>query len=140
MVKFLLENGAEINTDRMMSYMYPTLAVAAYFGSTEIMGLLLARCKTTANSLALHRAAAAGRLDMVQYLVDHGADVNEVPPDNHILTWSVRDELGPPLHFAVRRRHLPVVKYLLDHGADATLCDIDGRDLVESARGGDRGE
>jgi len=70
---------------------------------------------------------------MVQYLVDHGADVNENPTDTHDLTYNTAFELGPPLHYAVRRRYLSIMKYLLDHGADATLCDINGRDLIDES-------
>ena len=56
---------------------------------------------------ALWQASMSGALDVVQYLVDKGANVNVVSKSG-----------GSPLWSACNCRHQNVVKFLLDHGAD----------------------
>jgi ankyrin repeat protein len=46
----------------------------------------------------------------VEYLVDHGADVN------------AKNENGEtPLHYAASNGHLPIVQYLVQHGANMNI-------------------
>lgn len=85
-------------------------------------------------SLALHIACGAGRIDLIQYLLDEGADMNEIPLDDHYLTFQTSYELGPPIHYAADNQQLEVIKFLLDHGADATLRDCAGRTIMERSR------
>ncbi len=53
---------------------------------------------------ALRIAADDGYLNVVEYLVEHGADIHAV--DDYALRW------------AAANGHLPIVKYLVEHGAD----------------------
>jgi len=62
-------------------------------------------------------AAQEGRLDLLQLLLDQGAEVNTVP---------VPDDGWTPLIVATYRGHRAVVAWLLDHGADIDARDRDG--------------
>ncbi len=53
---------------------------------------------------------------MIEYLVEHGADVNAVDKGEH---WT-------PLHFAARDRKAEIVKILLQHGAVVDSVDSFG--------------
>jgi len=75
---------------------------------------------------ALHRAAGNGHADIVELLLEKGADVN------------IRNEGGStPLHWAARNGHTKVMKILLENGADTfqrgTGC---GTPLESAARKG----
>ena len=62
---------------------------------------------------ALHYAAGKGDLEVVQYLVEHGADVKAQDTD---LSRTA-------IHFAAENGHLDCIKYLTEKGAD--LLDRD---------------
>ena len=64
---------------------------------------------------ALHTAVRSGSLEMVRYLVEHGADIN----------FKIRLD-GTPLHLAVHCGSLEVVKYLVEHGAKVTREECRG--------------
>jgi len=62
------------------------------------------------------RAADAGHMPMLQYLLAWGANPND-------RTWSGTT----PLHAAARNGHLDAVQFLLASGADINLVDDEGR-------------
>jgi ankyrin repeat protein len=63
----------------------------------------------------LHIAARNGYLEIVELLLEHGANPN------------VQDNDGrTPLHYAVENCHVGVARVLLDHGADPTIRDNNG--------------
>ena len=66
---------------------------------------------------ALHHAADCGHLHIVQYLVDHGANINQGIKYNDGVT---------PLYMACRRGHLSVTELLLGRGADPTITSSEG--------------
>lgn len=74
---------------------------------------------------ALRGAATAGRLDMVKFLVEHGAQLNL---QAGILQRSA-------LMNAAEMGRLEIVRYLLVAGADPLLADAKGRRAVDIARG-----
>jgi ankyrin repeat protein len=55
-------------------------------------------------------------IDAVQFLLEHGADVN-----------AQRNDLWTPLHLATYNGNLAVARILLDHGADVNLQNDDGQ-------------
>jgi cytohesin len=68
--------------------------------------------KMQVEGTALHEAAAWGRLEIAQLLLDAGADPNAYKEGGY-----------RPLHYAAYNEHPDVVKLLLEYGADASLKD-----------------
>ncbi len=133
MVKFLLEQGADINA---RTYGQTPLMVAAFFGDVEIVKLLVGKgadpniqgdnaitaVQTAADGghpevvklllakggkITLAAAACIGDLEQAQRLIKDGADVNA----NGF--WGCK-----PLMAATRGGNLDVIKALLEKGAD----------------------
>lgn len=65
---------------------------------------------------ALMYACSNGRLKIVKYLIDHGADIELKDNQNG----------ETALFFAVRFEHVNIVKYLLSHGANRDAVDKNG--------------
>jgi ankyrin repeat protein len=96
--------------------------------------------------------------EMVKFLVDHGANVNQTCNQNYIplheaAAYGIMDIIeclvangsnidaqtdtgDTPLMFAANYRKHDVVKYLLDCGANKDLVDVYGRDAAHRARHG----
>lgn len=77
----------------------------------------------------LHEAAGQGRLEVVKYLVEKGADVN-------ITTKSG----SRPLNQAAYGGHAEVMEYLISKGASASVDKYTGRTLLHLAAGSGNGE
>jgi ankyrin repeat protein len=95
------------------------LTAAANDGMTEIVDLLLAKVDDVPaainrpNGFPLQAAAKAGHADLVQSLLDRGAEINRIyegPEDG-------MDE-GTALHAACVGNHLEIARHLLKRGAD----------------------
>ncbi|XP_077301815.1 protein phosphatase 1 regulatory subunit 12C-like isoform X2 [Arctopsyche grandis] len=73
---------------------------------------------------ALHQAAINNNLEMVEFLVNLGADVNVEDRES----WT-------PLHATVNCGHLSITRYLIDRGANLGAINSDGHlpiDIAES--------
>ena len=69
-------------------------------------------------------AASEGRKDVVDYLIEEGANVN-----------TKRDDGDNPLMAAARKGNLEIVTSLVEHGADVSQADNFGRTpLMMAAR------
>ena len=66
---------------------------------------------------ALHLAACCGHIEVVDYLLGHGARINQ--PE----AWGHRNTA---LHMACTEGHVGVVQLLLDRGADPSIRDSHG--------------
>lgn len=65
---------------------------------------------------ALHYAAQNGSLDIIQFLVEHGADISA---QDYEQSRSV-------IHFAAENGDIECIKYLTEHGADLQDKDVNG--------------
>ena len=99
----------------------------------DMTATLLAHGAIVQQTLALHTAARAGHLNVMTFLLDKGADINEVPEVDD-RTYGCEDELGTPLHYAVDEKRLDAVKILLGRGADSSIVDRKGRTVLQRAQ------
>lgn len=116
--------------------------------------------KDTRGMAPLHYAAWKGRLEIVKFLLDHGADLNATVRGQNVLHFAVRSknidvvafllEQGvdvnskgflesSPLMYAAAGNNLKMVQFLLDHGADIQQKDIRGLTaLYDAVRNGSK--
>jgi uncharacterized protein len=115
----LLRGGADINLKdksggkpKIKGHL-PLLAVAGDGPLNVVEALLEAntdvnQVHSTTGHTALHLSAKAGRADILELILEKGAEVD------------ARDKRGrTPLHFAASQGHVKCTSLLLDHGADA---------------------
>ena len=90
------------------------LMKAAEFGTSEIVQLLLERGADVNSKNALHKAVIAGNTDTATLLLDHGASVNITARDSE-----------NALHKAAGSGKVEMVQILIEHGANinAVSCD-----------------
>lgn len=132
---YLVEHGADVNVHVDNSHWKTPLTEAILHKHFDLAKLIVDK---GANSLyeALFYAIKSGSLDMVRYLVEHGADVNERDYDTLLMRASECGNLNivkylvecgakietpvcdSALKHAIEHHHLDIVKYLLKHGAD----------------------
>ena len=115
-VKMLVEAGADV---RAVNYQGSTcLFFAAYCGHTDIVRYLVGlpevdlNHQISKNHTALHLAVQEKHADMVQVLIDAGADIE-----------TTNDEGRSPLHLASCLGELIIVKMLVEAGADVRATD-----------------
>ena len=108
--RLLIERGARINVNSAGQNHTP-LDLAAREGDLEMVELLVDNGANVNNYKPLHLASERGHLEIVTYLIEHGANLND--PDIEI-----RFDGLSPLHEAVRGGHFDVVEYLVEKGAD----------------------
>jgi ankyrin repeat protein len=73
-------------------------------------------------STPLHLSSREGHVDIVRFLVEHGANT------------SAQDQLGQtPLHVASWNGHLDIARILVEHGANASAQDLRGSTPLYSA-------
>lgn len=110
LVEYLIAQGAEVNYrgepwgDR---FDQDAIMAAASHGRKEVFDLLLDKGAKVDFSLALIAAAEGCNLELVQELVDKGANVN-----------AEGETSGTPLEAAARGGNVDVMRYLVGKGAD----------------------
>ena len=89
----------------------------------------------------LHRAAAAGREDVIALLLAKGADAQGLTGPTRI-TWKTEANFGvapaplpptPPLFFAAQAGQIGAMRRLVAAGADPLFASVDGENLVLAA-------
>ncbi|KAI9828251.1 MAG: hypothetical protein M1826_006077 [Phylliscum demangeonii] len=135
--RFCLEHGADPNLHVVDDAKKALAAAAEYGGSVEMAALLLDHDAQLDGSGAMVLAAESGRLEMVQYLLERGAKIDEIGLRSLTDPRETAD-MGSALHKAVTEGHVDVVHFLLDRGADLHLPDYQGRTPLVRAK--ERGE
>jgi ankyrin repeat protein len=128
LTRILLAHGGELVPDAPWALPVSRLHLTATFGSADMAKLLLNRGGEVnrtgrRNLTALATASLGGHVELVEVLLEAGADPDPMDDTGHI-----------PLSWALERGHSPVVRALLAHGADALgVIDPDGRTLLHIA-------
>lgn len=124
-----LSHGADPNKNLVDEYQ-SILSVAAEAASLDMVKLLVeqggARVK---GSGALIMAAQRGKLAMAEYLLAHGADIDENPADERF-----KEDEGSALHRAVYSGHRDLVDFLIQKGPNRDSRDMMGRTPMDVAR------
>ena len=129
-----LAHGANPNLNLVDDYK-SILAAVAELSSVKMATLLVANGARVKGSGALVLAAEEGKLDMVQYLLDQGADVDEIGIENPT-DERHEEEVGSALHRAAYRGHEDIARVLLEKGANVELKDMRGRTALDLAHTG----
>ena len=108
---YLLEEGADPNLGGFGPL--STLCVAVRGQPLVVIRRLVERGANLHKSFVLQCAAGTGRVDVVEYLLDAGAEVDDRGPSNY---HGLPDDTA--LHYAVQDGHAGVVTLLIDRGAD----------------------
>ena len=102
---------------------WTALHLAAFFGRTAMVGMLLdrgadanARSTNSVANTPLHAAVAGGRVDSALTLIEAGAEVNAADGGGHT-----------PLHIAAEGGYVPIVEALLRRKADPHAVDAEDR-------------
>lgn len=129
--RFCLENGADPNL--MVGHSLCALAAAAGMSTVQMAELLLQHGAKMEGSGAIVIAAERGKLAMVEFLLNKGADIDEIVLKNFGSDRATQ-EGGSALHKAVTNECEDVVGFLLFKGADVHLLDIRGRTPLMRAK------
>ena len=128
-VEYCLWHGADPNYGTYASRWSPLATAAEYDADLDIMDLLIDAGAKLNSSDALHTTAENGRYQMVEYLINKGADVNVIGFQNSACVAKAC-EAGTALHFAVDANSVEVARLLIEKGADMEIPDADGRGAI----------
>ncbi|KAL9099816.1 MAG: hypothetical protein Q9163_004739 [Psora crenata] len=130
-VRLCLEHGADPNKNLVDEHMR-VLAAVAQLASVEMAALLIEHGARVQGSGAIVMAAEEGNLNMVEMLLDKGADIDEIGIE-HPTDEMYREDMGSALHRAVNGSHRDVVRFLIEKGANVHLKDVLGRTPLDLA-------
>lgn len=106
--------------------------------SFEIIKLLFDRGGSLQHGQLLHYVIYRKKsdyLEVLDFLLDHGAPVNNIMYQNHVEMYLMRMAfgLGTPLHKAAELGRLDIVKHLIEKGADPLIPDARRQTALELA-------
>ena len=128
LVRFLLENGADPNSDRIYGdWVVLTWAVAGNNASLQVLELLLDHGCRISETGALIAAAETGNMEATKLLIERGADLEEVCDYGGYVDKERESRQGTALFKACEAGQAEIVEYLLDRGSDPTFRDGIGR-------------
>lgn len=124
----LLEAGADFNLTNGYSSKSP-IEEAAKAGQLEVISIFIDRGASIKSTNILQHAipsleSSDDNIEMVNFLLDNGADPNGVLDDKESLL---------PLQLAVREGKISVVRALIEHGADVDRQNDEGWTVLHEA-------
>ncbi len=160
--KLLIENGADVNgayvndegVKKINPSKYTPLGAASEIGPLELVQLLIKHGANVKDaSDALINASYRGRLDIIKFLIEKGADVNKKDRlEDTALTSAIRSgylktanfliengadvnitsgfERYTPLSIAASNRNVELTKFLIEKGANVNTVDRRGTPLL----------
>ncbi|QWD99525.1 ankyrin repeat domain-containing protein [Polynucleobacter sp. JS-Mosq-20-D10] len=102
------------------------LMMAAFDGQLALVKTLVVEKKASVNKLGwapIHYAATNGHLEIAQFLMAHGAQVNALSPSE-----------TTPLMMSIGSGNDQLIKYLLDNGADLRMRNHEGYTAIDVAQ------
>ena len=127
--KLLIENGADINTQK--EFGNTSLHLAVREKNFDLVKLLIeygadVNIKNNADWTPLHWTASNGYYDVAKLLIENGADVN------------IKDEDGwTPLHEAAFKGNIDIGKCLIENGADPFIKNKNGKTPLDICQNDD---
>ena len=133
-VAVLLQHGAALKHPRARTRdgSYHISLLSKSVGDIRMTELFLKHGALVAQSGALHTAAERGQLGTMYLLIQHGADVDELLPEDTLpppgrslrATWT-------PMHFAASEGKDEAMELLKSHGASCDLLDANGKNPAQ---------
>lgn len=124
-VSSILRLGADVRA--LCDFGESALSLAASLGKAEVVKMLLRAGAPVAIdgqlTPTLHKGVQSGNRQVVEFLIDAGADVNEQA-----------DFAEAPIHIAAKAGSAEIVELLLSRGADAQLKSTFGGTALDIAR------
>lgn len=102
-------------------------------GHVESTRLLVDAGAQVKTRSALPLAAAEGYLEVVKYLLDVGADIDEIPDNEEIYYFDEHNNVKNALCAAAENGRAEVVRFLLERGADKGITDKHGKTPLQLA-------
>jgi hypothetical protein len=107
------------------------IAVDERYDYKALSDLLLAHGYTIAGSGALHMAAERGHLNAMQYLLDRGADIDEILPAANLPYQQLLYSTWTPMHFAAGKGKADALHFLESKGARTDVLDKNGKTALQ---------
>ncbi|PQE30261.1 ankyrin repeat-containing protein [Rutstroemia sp. NJR-2017a WRK4] len=127
-VAVLLRHGAKPPASNEFSYASSLLYWSTTARGPRMTELLLKHGASVTCSGALQSASRRGALDSMRLLIQHGADVNEILPEDTLARYF--RPLFPnwtPMHFAASTGRVDAMKLLESNGARSDVKDRNGK-------------
>ena len=119
-IRLLVEKGVDINKKLFASgAAYKPLNIAVRYNDLNMVKYLVEHGAYATSGL--YFAIKNKNYDVLEYLVEHGANVN-------IRFYDEGDELETSLILAVREKNLDMVKFLVEHGANVNRPSLKRKD------------
>ncbi|KAG6873587.1 hypothetical protein C0992_008527, partial [Termitomyces sp. T32_za158] len=109
------------------------LDLAVINARTETVETLIEAGAQIKNTNALKVAAYYGRIKMIELLLNHGVEIDEIPNFPEMLNYEREHGLVTALHEAAEHGQVSVLRLLLHNSADKTMKNSRGKTALDLA-------
>ncbi len=120
LVLWLAERGADVNIKGVDGI--TVLDIAAGNGDIELVQSLVEHGADLNPGLTIHEAAISGNMELVQWLIEQGLDVNAKDEEERTILFN-----------AVESGNLELVQWLVEQGLDVNAKDDEGISVLQAA-------